>query len=106
LKNLQDSDFVTLHPSRSEARTAAPYPTKSRHPGNPARRPPTREEKAAEAAKLAQEREQNQRDRETKIKARERNKKTFQKMTKRGQPVMKPRLALLLSKVKKVMKED
>jgi rRNA processing len=105
LKNLEDSDFVTLHPSRSEARSAAP-PRKSRLSGKPARRPPTREEKAAEAAKLEQEHEQNQRDRENKVKARERNKKTFQKMTKRGQPVMKPRLALLLSKVKKVMKED
>ena len=110
-KKLEDADLETLHPSRSQALTAAPT-ADAKPPRSDAKtsrpRPPilTKEEKAAIAARHKQEKEQAQREREKKIKRRERLKKNFQKMTKRGQPVMKPRLEHLLSKVKKIMKEE
>ena len=112
-KKLETADLETLHPSRSQALTAPLTMETHQRPRSAAKtssrpRPPivTKEEKAAIAAKCEQEKEQARQEREKKVKRRERMKKNFQKMTKRGQPVMKPRLEHLLSKVKKIMKQD
>jgi hypothetical protein len=104
-----------LHPSRSEALAQTKDAEQvsislaQRRYGNEGRQPRrrlTKAEKLALADEQRKEQERNQKERERKIKQREKMRKDFQKMTSKGQPVMRSRLEHLLTKVKKVMKED
>jgi hypothetical protein len=101
-----------MHPSRSRQllqATSSIEPSAAdeenpRHTKRPSRRRLTETERRAQAEEHRREKEQNQKERERKIKQREKKRRDLRKMTSKGQPLMKPRLESLLSKVKKVMK--
>ena len=104
----------TLHPSRSEALSRPKGAKAEEEKEKPAGRRKFKKEsfrkpKSRDQLALAEERrkeaEENEKERQRKIRQRELKRKQLSKMTSKGQPVMKPRLENLLSKVKKVMKE-
>lgn len=114
---MEDADWSSLHPSRSQALSRADGEGEDKRIADTPKLKDTRKSRkesfgkpgARDQLALAEARRKeaadNEKERQKKNRQREMKRKQLRKMTSKGQPVMKPRIENLLSKVKKVMKE-